>query len=147
MQHVCKAQARFFWKKTQTPSHAQSYQCKKTATTWAEYKTQGFLRAEGEPRAYLQPTCELHSKDKAAENRTISSRAELASSLRMGTAKGVTLQEEVAMPIAHRCPGIALRSHETGPTYYAKCSCGVSFEFDSRAQVVVALNAHCREVN
>ena len=65
----------------------------------------------------------------------------------MATAKAEILQEEVAMPVAHRCPGIALRSHETGPTYYARCSCGVSFEFDSREQVVVALNAHCKEVN
>lgn len=65
----------------------------------------------------------------------------------MSAAKAEILSEEVAMPVAHRCPGIALRSHETGPTYYAKCSCGVSFEFDSREQVVVALNAHCKEVN
>jgi len=65
----------------------------------------------------------------------------------MATAKAEILQEEVAMPVAHRSPGIALRSHETGPTYYSKCSCGASFEFESRAQVVVALNAHCKEVN
>lgn len=65
----------------------------------------------------------------------------------MSAVKEEIMKTEVAMPVAHRSPGIALRSHETGPTYYSKCSCGASFEFESRAQVVVALNAHCKEVN
>lgn len=51
---------------------------------------------------------------------------------------------EVGMIQAHRCPGIALRTTETGPTYYAKCSCGWSDLQATREQVVVNLNAHVK---
>ena len=83
----CRAQARHFWNTQLTPGHSQSYQCKKAGTTWAEYSIEGFLRREGEARTYLQPTCELHAKDKAKSRRTITSRAELEANLRFGTAK------------------------------------------------------------